>query len=792
MTDRADLYKLLEFDKIRSCLKTFTLSDAAREKLDTVEFMREKDAVARSLGEVSEFRSILEFEDPFPLQSMEDIREDLDRLRSGNIVGVEALVRLLHNLQTVRLVSRYLQNRSDSYPSLWQHAQTLVPLKSIEEEILAKIDLKLLEVKDSASPPLALIRKSIAHSEQKARKAMDKLFKTYAGKGYLQEALVTIREGRFVLPLKLEHKAQVHGLVHDLSASGATLFIEPYEVVEINNQIKQLQGDEAQEIERLLAELAGLIREHLEHIDLNYEVLVLLDFIQAKARFAQNLKCTVPSLMDSSKVEIINGRHPLLLMREENTDSVIPLNLTLDNGVRTLVITGPNAGGKTVALKTVGLLALMLQSGIPIPTDADSSMPIFQDIFVDIGDFQSIEQDLSSFTSHLQKVGHILEHAGDRSLILVDEIGVGTDPDEGSAFAMAFLEELTKRSCTTIVTTHHGALKEFAFNTAGVENGSMEFDAETLKPTYRFRLGMPGSSYALEIAERVGISESVLKRARSQLGSEKGRLERLINDLEQKAQDSAKLAAELELENTRLKGLANLYSERSDALKRNEKELKSKALAEADTILKQANAAVERAVREIREYGASKESIGEARKKLANEKSKVAKAIKSLPTDVPEPANLSPPQVCIGETVYWKKQGTHGTIVSEMDGSGKVLIQVDNFKFRVPVSEIFESDTKPSEQTGSCVKIDIAQKNELLPEIDLRGQKIDEAITNADKFLDDAVLAGWSQVRLIHGKGLGILRKGIDEFLDKHPRVKAKKMGAWNEGDTGVTVVDLE
>ncbi|MCG8607122.1 endonuclease MutS2, partial [bacterium] len=527
MTYRTDLYKLLEFDKILSCLKTYTISDVAQEKLDTVEFMQDQRKVARSLEEVSEFRSVLEFEDPFPLQSMEDIRKDLDRLRSGNILAVEALARLLHHLRTSRLVGHYLRNRSDSYPRLWQHAQTIVPLKTVEEEILAKVDLKLLDLKDSASPQLAKIRKSIAHAEKKARLAMDKLFKAYAGKGYLQENLVTIREGRFVLPLKLEHKAQVQGLVHDLSASGATLFIEPYEMVEINNQIKQLQGDEAQEIERLLAELAAIIREHLSHIDLNFEMLVLLDFVQAKARFAQNLKCNIPSLVDGNKVEIINGRHPLLLMREENENSVIPLNLTLKNGICTLVITGPNAGGKTVALKTVGLMALMLQHGIPIPADADSRMPIFQDIFVDIGDFQSIEQDLSSFTSHLKKVGHILQHARKQSLILVDEIGVGTDPDEGSAFAMAFLEELTKRSCTTIVTTHHGALKEFAFNMDGVENGSMEFDAETLKPTYRFRLGIPGSSYALEIAKRVGISEPVLKRARSQLGSEKGRLERL-------------------------------------------------------------------------------------------------------------------------------------------------------------------------------------------------------------------------------------------------------------------------
>lgn len=793
MSALADLYKLLEFDKILAFLKQHTISTAARDRFDTLEFMRQAAEIKHALQEVSEFRAILDHDSTIPLQQIWDTKRPLETARIvGSFLAVEPLVRIAQNLETSRKVRAYLNSRRKEYPKLWLRAENISLLRQIEDEIQSKIDPRQIEVKDSATPVLAKLRKRILQCEQNARRAMDKLFRAYSEKGYLQEELVTIKDGRLVLPVKLQNKGRVKGLVHDHSASGATLFIEPFEVVEINNEIGSLRRDEAQEIERILRELTGLIREQLEIILMNMEVLIDLDFIQAKAYVSRKLNCSVPDLEEGNEIEIFNGRHPLLVLREER-EKVVPLNLQLASGLHTLVITGPNAGGKTVALKTVGLLALMLQSGIPIPVDPDSRVPIFHDIFVDIGDFQSIEQDLSSFSSHLTKIHHILQHANEKSLVLVDEIGVGTDPAEGSALAMAFLEELTKRSCTTIVTTHHGALKEFAYNTTGVENGSMEFDSETLRPTYRFRLGIPGSSYALEIAKRLGISDDVLARAREMIGSERGRLERLILDLEKKVQHSEKLSNQLELENTRLKGLAKLYGERHEAIKKNERELKRQARAEAQDILNQANASLEQAIREIREGQANRRSIIQAKTRISNEKDKIEEAIEKDVESMPSlTRNLPQAEIRIGQKVYWEKQKANGKVVSGVDGSNKVMIQVDNFKFRVPVTELFQGQSTAPVAASSSVIIKTSSKSDLLPEIDLRGNRLEEAIANVDKFLDDAMLAGWPQVRLIHGKGTGVLRKGIDDMLTNHPRVKSKKIAAWNQGDIGVTVVELK
>jgi DNA mismatch repair protein MutS2 len=370
---------------------------------------------------------------------------------------------------------------------------------------------------------------------------------------------------------------------------------------------------------------------------------------------------------------------------------------------------------------------------------------------------------------------------------------VGTDPDEGSAMAVAVLEELTRRGAKTIVTTHHGALKEFAFNTPGVENGSMEFEMETLRPTYRFRMGAPGSSYALEIAQRLGLPDQLLVRSRELIGSEKGNLERLILDLERKVQESEKLAQQLDLEKTRLEGLTNLYQERYGAIKKEERALKEKALRESEQILRQANAAVEKAIKEIRERQAEHEAITQAKQLIETEKANVAAAIQNLGGEHTTIESKAPSHLQTGDEVFWHTHRATGRVVEDYDGLGKVLIQVNNLKFRVPIDELSERNVTPRPaKPATPVAVQTAAKSDVLPEINLLGCTLDEAISKTDKFLDDALLAGWNQVRIIHGKGTGVLRKGLAEFLEKHPRVKSKKMGAWNEGDLGVTVVELD
>lgn len=789
-----ELTSLLEFDKIISLLQEYAISPMAKEAFESLEFSTSKGVIESLLTEVSEFRGILDHDDPFPLQQIWDVRTDLVRAGiEGNYLQVEALIQISQNLSTSWRVRSYLHERKEQYPSLWSISENINHYKTIENEISEKIDFGTSEIKDSASPKLNQIRKEIRRAEQSARKTIDKLFKVYSGKGYLQDDLVTLKGGRHAFPVKVQYKNSVKGLVHDQSSTGATLFIEPLESIELNNEITRLKVDEKREIERILRGLTDLIREDLPGIEQNVAVLARLDFIHAKAIFSRNLNCTQPALNENNCIRIAKGRHPLLILHKEKAEDVIPLDLEIDENIRTVVITGPNAGGKTVTLKTVGLFSLMVQSGVPIPADPDSNMPIFENLFVDIGDFQSIEQDLSTFTSHLQKVHTTLENATNRSLVLVDEIGIGTDPDEGASLAVAFLEELTKRNCLTIVTTHHGALKSFAYETPGVENGSMEFDIETLQPVYKFRMGIPGSSYAIEIANRLGISKSVLNRSRELLGAEKGNLEKLILELEKKAQESEKFAEKLKLEKIRLEGLSNLYKQRYESLKENENKLKEKALAESGEFLANANAALEQAIKEVKEKQADRSAIAEAKQLIKTEKEKVAHAKKQFNTKVTEQDPSNRAIIEIGEQVYWKKQNVTGEITSAPDSAGTVQIQVEQFKFRVPAEELFAPKTTSSpSRSKSSIKIQTSDKSETLPELDLRGVRFDDAMMRADKFLDDALLAGWSQVRIIHGKGTGALRKGIAEFLEKHRKVKSKKAGAWNEGDTGVTVVELD
>ncbi|MFQ5637320.1 MAG: endonuclease MutS2 [bacterium] len=796
MSDPAELYDLLEFNKILQLLSRFVMSDFAKTHIEEIHFVRDKKTIEILLTEVTELRDLIEHDEPFPLDSYDDIRHDLNAAAvPGHFLQPAALVRVIRVLSVAAKVRAYLSKRRKSSPLLWVHAEKITELKHIQREVQRNIDLKTLEVKDSASDRLSQLRKAISHAEQNVRAVVEKALKTYSAKGYLQESLMTFRDGRFVLPLKLDYKGQVKGLVIDESASGATLFIEPFESVEINNKIRRLKIEERREIERILQELTARLRPEIENIRHNLMALSQLDFIQAKALFARELNCSQPALNDHNLIHIREGRHPLLVMRDHGGEKVVPLNLKIGDGFHTLVITGPNAGGKTVALKTIGLFCLMVQTGIPVPVSPDSQMAVFETVFADIGDFQSIEQDLSTFTSHMQKMKTILQSAGSKSLVLVDEIGVGTDPEEGSAIAVAFLEELNRRHVISIVTTHHGALKEFAYNTGGVENGCMDFDVETLQPTYRFRVGIPGSSYAIEIAKRSGISEPVLARCRELVGAEKGKLENLIGELERHVSESEKLTEKMNVEKTRQQGLAKLYKERYEKLKRYEKSLKAKAAAEADEILQLANARIERAVKEIKEGHASQEAIKRAKKTVADEKAKIAVARAEINADEPEP-DLAPLQkVDLGEHVYWRRQNSHGKVISGVDGAGKVLIEVDNFKFRVPLGEL-QLSTMPEEpqrqKRRTSVKIETSPKSDVLPEISLRGQSLEEAIANTDKFLDDALLAGWQTVRIIHGKGAGILRKGIADFLKSHPRVKSKKMGAWNEGDIGVTVVELD
>ncbi len=724
MNHIARLHRRLEFDKVLSLLRQKSASDYAASMFDDLPFMTAQPEIEQELARVMELKEMLANDAAFPLE-IHEIKQDLKVAAvPGNFLTCAGLLRIAGTLRTSRRVHAFLKKRQQTYPNLWQVACALNYLKETETAITDKIDAHASEVRSSATPELARLRKQIQASEQKARKTLEAMFKRMSDKGYLQESVITLREGRLVFPVKAENRGKIRGLVHDQSASGATFFMEPLESIELNNEIQSLKMQEQREVERILRDLTGQVAAELEAIVQNLSVLVRFDFLQAKARFAIEFDCNAPSFSRENVLHILAGKHPLLLHHKKDGQQVVPLDLTLDENSNTLIITGPNAGGKSVALKTVGLLAVMAQSGIPIPAYPDTKLPVFSAVFADIGDYQSIEHDLSTFTSHIQNIHRIVTAADSRSLVLLDEIGVGTDPDEGAALAIALLESLTQRGCKTIVTTHHGSLKAFAYNTHGVENGSMEFDIETLQPTFRFKAGVPGSSYALEICRRLGLPEPILARSRELVGSEKHKLESLILELDRKTQAAERLSRSLDIEKTRLKALTRLYQEKVDSFKKEEKALRKKALQESQQIIERSNALVEQAIRDIKEKQAQRETVGDYREQLQNERRKITEKLDRLSGPMVEAAEQEAPDIGVGNEVLWRDQNKVGKIVAIQDSGEKVLLQMGALKVWVPVTELARAkpSRKKQPERRASVHLQTETKDEVLPEIDVRGQ----------------------------------------------------------------------
>lgn len=794
-------HRLLEFDKILESLASEALSPMASEELRTLRPLDNREIVSLRLLETSEMHALLDRGEHFPLDALPDVRPALKHLTiAGRGLDPRELVDLAMLCTTARGVRIFLEKQREDNPHLCVIASDLVAMPELEQAVAAAISFTDLAVKDTASPALARLRKEIVRAQEAARECLQRIIKTLAGRDMLQEQVITIREGRLVLLLKDEFRHRVPGLVHDESASGRTVFIEPMESVEMNNRLRQLRSAEREEIERILLALSDRFRSRLAHVQLNLEVLVRLDVIHAKARFGRRLDCHAPQIIDAAdgaRLCLLAARHPLLLLRGGAPGSVVPLDLDLGGDFVTLVLTGPNAGGKTVALKTIGLLSLMATSGLPIPASADSAVPVFRRIFVDIGDRQSIEHDLSTFTSRLARIVEILVDAENPDLVLLDEIGAGTDPDEGAALAVAVLRELTRRRCLTLATTHHGALKTFAHEQPGVRNGSMAFDSETLRPTYRYQPGLPGSSYAFEIASRLGLVHEIIQEARATLGEEKTKVQNLSTELEKQLGEQKQLVEKLRLEELRLAGLSKLYEERAAHLKDHETLLRRQAVEESGQILQRANASIEEAIREIREKEASRESIREAKRKLEHARQQVEEERSRLMERGKVVANgaLHPHELEVGMQVWWRAQAAAAVVRQPPDASGRVLLEVGSLKARVPIAELqrFAGEAEKRVRfSGRAAALDASPPRRATgPEIDVRGMRVDEALAAVDKFIDQAILAGWIELRIIHGKGTGALRQSINAFLAKHAHVSALQSAKLGEGDVGVTVVIL-
>ncbi|HOZ20588.1 MAG TPA: endonuclease MutS2 [bacterium] len=785
-------FQTLEFDRVREKLAECTSSEPGRERALLIKPFADETALAERMAQTTEMRDLLDYDQGLPIDGIHDLKPHIRSLRiGGSYLSPEELIPVLNTLGTVRRLRLYFAARREKVPHLERIAGRLEPREAIEKEIRRCIDENTLAVKDEASPELAAVRKLLARAQNHARQRMESMLRTLAGQGVLQENLITVRNGRLVLMVKEEYKRKVRGLVLDQSASGSSIFVEPIESVEDNNRIRELEADEAREVERILRHLADLLREALPLLEANLELLTQLDLLYAQGIFSRRLNAHPPELASEPLLHIAGGRHPLLVLRMGEKE-VIPLEITLGEDYHTIIISGPNAGGKTVALKTVGLLTLMARCGLHIPALPHSRIGAISAVYASIGDQQSIDNDLSTFSSHLTGLKAIAETAGSGSLVLIDEIGAGTDPEEGSALAMAILEKLTASHALSLVTTHQSALKAFAYRTEGVENGSMAFDIETLQPTYHFRAGIPGSSYAFEIAGRMGLSAGLISRAQELVGAQKDRLEGLILELEGKIQHHTEMGRQADLREIEYRGLLKLYQERTDQLCREEKALKRKAAEEADEILRRTNSTVESAIREIREKQAQTEAIRTAKEALESRRREVGQVIEKTRAVEPPPPeeSVEPGPIRVGDAVRWEKMSSVGEVVSEPDQQGRVLVRVEGVKIRAPLAELRKSSRKELRRRGGT-RILLDEEAPVRNEVDLRGLRAEEAIERVELYLDEAIMAGYSEVRIIHGKGTGALRASIGRFLRDHPRVAGARLGNWNEGNTGVTVVEL-
>ncbi len=779
--------KTLEFNIIVDYVVQNTVSREGKEKIKSFFSYKKKKHLQIELNRITEMVNVLNYDDPFPLEGYGDLTLHLERAEiEGSYINPEGLFILSQFLKIVEKLKKYITQRKQKYPLLKEITSDFNSLASLQNEIKKIIDPHG-NIKPKASDKLYSLHQTIEKNKVTIRKKLESTLKTYISKGYARDSNLVIRQGRLALPIIDTYRSAVKGIVLDQSASGSTVFVEPIDIIELNNQVHKLESEKQREIERILKKITDVVREHITSIHDNIEDFGELDKVYAKAQFSIELDCLPAEINSQGKLKLKNSRHPLLLLRDSEED-VVPLSITMDDTVRTVIITGPNAGGKTVALKTVGLLSLMHNCGFHIPAEEGSAIPLFSGIFADIGDRQSIQHDLSTFSSHVERLNSILGKSNADSLVLLDEIGASTDPAEGAALAEVILEYLTALKCMTIATTHMGALKVFANQHEHIENASMLFDSNKLSPSYKFQMGLPGSSYAFEIAGKYGMNANILNKARKRVGKQRDKLDTLILQLENEIQKSSRLSKEAEIKHSKLKGLIHLYQERLNKIKKEGKEEKKKIIEQAEFFLKNANIEIENIVREIKEKQAAKSSIKKAKKILEQKKQKIGELQDTHTSDKKKALQK-------GDRAYWHGHTGKGEIISDPDTTGRVLVDWNGVRLRVPQNELQlspEFDQEDTEKPEFSVHFDVDISDTIRDEIDLRGMRAEDAVAAVDKYLSDAVMSGLHLVRIIHGKGTGVLRQVIGRHLKDHNLVKDFRLGRWNEGDTGVTIVEIK
>lgn len=786
--------KALEYDKIieqlaekasspmgkRLCQKLTPSCDL--KKIETMQ-TQTKDALSRIFQKGS-----------ISFHKVKDIKGSLKRLEIGSTLGIGELLSICAVLENTAKVKAY--GRSDredqEADSLEPMFQLLEPLTPLSTEINRCI-LSEEEISDDASPGLKQVRRNMKNTNDRIHGQLNSLLNGSA-RSYLQDGVITMRNGRYCLPVKAEYKNQVPGMIHDQSSTGSTLFIEPMSVVKLNNDLRQLEVQEQKEIEIVLSNLSEQAAQYLDALRDDLDILIQLDFIFARASLALDQNASKPDFNTDGIINLKKARHPLIHKKQ-----VVPIDIRLGGEFDLLVVTGPNTGGKTVSLKTVGLLTLMGQSGLHIPAGDHSSLSVFEEVYADIGDEQSIEQSLSTFSSHMTNVVSFLQKATEKSLVLFDELGAGTDPTEGAALAIAILSYLHEQGIRTMATTHYSELKVYALSTPGVENASCEFNVETLRPTYRLLIGVPGKSNAFAISSKLGLPDFIIERAKEQISEQDESFEDVISKLE-----SSRIT--LEKEQLEIKQ----YKEEIESLKKQLEEKQEKFDARKEKILRDANEQAHEILRDAKEYADQtmktfhkfeKEHIPlkEIEQERQNLRKKMSKLEKNMAIKQPKKApgkRLRPSDLSIGDSVRVLSLNLKGTVSSRPDAKGNLFVQTGIFRSQVNISDLELIDepvvTAPNLQRTGTGKIKMSKSASVSTEINLLGKTVDEAVAELDKYLDDAYIAHLSSVRIVHGKGTGALRKGVHNYLRRQKHVASFRLGEFGEGDAGVTIVEFK
>ncbi len=787
-------FKVLEFDKIIEILKSKASSSLGLKRIERLEPSSEFEEVKYRLQETTEAQSILIKRGHVNLGGIHDVLDKVKRAEIGASLDPASLLMVADTLRAARVLSNSLSGDEEedfNYPIIQSLTTSLYIHKEIEDAIYNAI-VSELEIADSASSTLRDIRRRIVQKNQSIRSKLNSIISSSTYQKYLQDSIISMRGDRFVIPVKAEYRSVVSGIVHDQSSSGATLFIEPMSIVEMNNELRKLKLDEQEEIERILSELSRMIGEVSREIISNQEILEKIDFIFAKGKLSLQMKGIDPKLNEDKKFVIKNGRHPLL-----DPKKVVANTIYLGDEFHTLVITGPNTGGKTVTIKTVGLFALMTQSGLHIPADFGSSMCVYDNVFADIGDEQSIEQSLSTFSSHMTRIVSILENVTENSLVIFDELGAGTDPIEGAALAIAILEDVKMAGAKCIATTHYSELKNYALTKKGVENAAVEFNIETLSPTYKLLIGVPGKSNAFEISKKLGLRDYIIDRAKEFINTDNIELEDLLQNVEKnriKAEEDRAEAEKLKLE---IQQIRDKEAEKLDKIINQKEKMIERAKSEAFSITRQAKEEVDEIIKHLKELEnqrASKEKnrqIEQLRKELTDSMGSLQPTVKSM--IVPKVASKEIKNLKAGEDIRVITLNQEGTVVSTDDKKKEAVVQIGIMKMTLPYKSLQriknQQQSTVTKKTRSVIK---AKSGRVKGEVDLRGMNLEEATLEVEKYLDDATVAGLEQVTIIHGIGTGVLKSGIQDVLKRNKYVKKKRQGGYGEGGVGVTIVTLK